>query len=117
LPNHAQLLSAVEGDVVQLGDWYQGQRVRTLLKNNRDVVQPWIDGRAERTGILGRTRARTLMESGEDDRKESSDTLAKGVAGGSSPRRGDLSLFRLYFGLIPSAKPTSERCVVDEEGW
>jgi glycine betaine/proline transport system substrate-binding protein len=25
LPNHAQLLSAVEGDVVQLGDWYQGQ--------------------------------------------------------------------------------------------
>ena len=25
LPNHAQLLSEVEGDVVQLGDWYQGQ--------------------------------------------------------------------------------------------
>lgn len=25
LPDHAQLLSAVEGDVVQLGDWYQGQ--------------------------------------------------------------------------------------------
>jgi glycine betaine/proline transport system substrate-binding protein len=25
LPNHAQLLSEVEGDGVQLGDWYQGQ--------------------------------------------------------------------------------------------
>jgi glycine betaine/proline transport system substrate-binding protein len=25
LPNHAQLLNEVEGDVVQLGDWYQGQ--------------------------------------------------------------------------------------------
>jgi hypothetical protein len=48
---------------------------------------------------------------------KSSDTLAKGVAGWSSPRRGDLSLFRLYFGLIPSAIPTSERSVVDEEGW
>jgi hypothetical protein len=29
--------------VVQLGDWYQGQRVRTWLENSRDVVQPWID--------------------------------------------------------------------------
>jgi hypothetical protein len=67
--DHAQLLSEVEGNVVQLGDWYRGQRVRTWLKNNRDVVQPWIDGRAERTGILGRTRARTLMESGEADRE------------------------------------------------
>ena len=67
--DHAQLLSEVEGNVVQLGDWYRGQRVRTWLKNNCDVVQPWIDGRAERTGILGRTRARTLMESGEADRE------------------------------------------------
>ena len=67
--DHAQLLSEVEGNVVQLGDWYRGQRVRTWLKNNRDVVQPWIDGRAERTGVLRRTRARTLMESGEADRE------------------------------------------------
>lgn len=43
LPNHAQLLSKVEGDGVQLGDWYQGQRVRTWLENNRDVAQPWLD--------------------------------------------------------------------------
>ena len=41
----------------------------------------------------------------------------KALPGRRSPRRGHLSLFRLYFGLIPSAKPTSERCVVDEEGW
>jgi hypothetical protein len=72
--------------------------------------------RAERTGILVRTRARTLMESGKDDPKRDLGYLLKALPVRSSPKRGHLSLFRLYFGLISSAKPTSERCVVDEEG-
>jgi hypothetical protein len=75
LPNHAQLLSKVEGEWCS---WATGTRARGSGPGWRTTATSCSPGSTARRTYrnLGRTRARTLMESGEDDRKESSDTVA-----------------------------------------